>query len=163
MAGGLGDLVAPLDPALAVVTVAVAGERAGCLVGFHSQCSIEPERYAVWLSEANRTTRLSRSAPVLAVHLLERSQHDLAALFGGSTGDEVDKFARCDWVPGPDGVPLLRACPHRFVGRPVARLAGAGDHECVVLEPVEVGATPAFGPLRLAAVADVEAGHPPGG
>lgn len=28
-------------------------ERAGCLVGFASQCSLRPVRFAVWLSEAN--------------------------------------------------------------------------------------------------------------
>jgi hypothetical protein len=26
---------------------------------------------------------------------------ELAELFGGETGDEVDKFDRCEWRPGP--------------------------------------------------------------
>ena len=36
-------LMADADPAMIVLTTAAAGERAGCLVGFHSQISIEPE------------------------------------------------------------------------------------------------------------------------
>ena len=40
----------------------------------------------------------------------------LAELFGGETGDEVDKFARCAWHEGPEGVPMLDGCANRFVG-----------------------------------------------
>ena len=43
-------IVAGLDAAMVVVTVAVGDERDGCLVGFHSQSSIDPRRYVVWLS-----------------------------------------------------------------------------------------------------------------
>lgn len=32
------------DAALIIVTAAAASERAGCLVGFHSQSSIDPQR-----------------------------------------------------------------------------------------------------------------------
>ncbi|MFE2251449.1 flavin reductase, partial [Streptomyces lavendulae] len=41
-----------LDGPVYVVAVAVAvgAERAGCLVGFASQCSIDPPRFIVWLS-----------------------------------------------------------------------------------------------------------------
>jgi flavin reductase (DIM6/NTAB) family NADH-FMN oxidoreductase RutF len=60
---------------------------------------------------------------------------ELAELFGGETGDEVDKFARAAWRPGPGGTPLLDACPNRFVGRVLARL-DAGDHDAILLEPV---------------------------
>ncbi|WP_206328591.1 flavin reductase, partial [Streptomyces sp. Tu 4128] len=72
-----------LDPDMCVVTAAAGGERAGCLVGFSSQCSIDPIRYVVWLSEVNRTYRVASSADVLAVHLLARDQRGTAELFGG--------------------------------------------------------------------------------
>jgi flavin reductase (DIM6/NTAB) family NADH-FMN oxidoreductase RutF len=130
-------------------------------VGFHSQCSIAPPRYAVWLSTANHTTTVARRAATLAVHGLAADQHDLAELFGGATGDDVDKFARCATVDGPDGVPLLAACPSRFVGRPIAMLDTGGDHVCVVLEPIDTAAGP-LAPLRLRAVADLDAGHDAG-
>ncbi|MGV9900177.1 flavin reductase family protein, partial [Streptomyces tendae] len=86
-----------LDPDMCVVTAAAHGERAGCLVGFSSQCSIRPVRYVVWISDVNRTFRVARSADVLAVHLLARDQRGTAELFGGLTGDDVDKFRRVRW------------------------------------------------------------------
>ncbi|MCZ9345338.1 flavin reductase family protein, partial [Streptomyces sp. TRM76130] len=51
-----------LDPEMCVVTAAAGRERAGCLAGFASQCSLRPARFAVWLSEANRTYEVARSA-----------------------------------------------------------------------------------------------------
>jgi hypothetical protein len=50
-----GTIASSLDAALIVVTAAEGRQRAGCLVGFHSQSSIEPWRYCVWLSKANYT------------------------------------------------------------------------------------------------------------
>jgi flavin reductase (DIM6/NTAB) family NADH-FMN oxidoreductase RutF len=41
---GLGTIMSALDAPLVVVTAAEAQERAGCLVGFHCQSSIEPAR-----------------------------------------------------------------------------------------------------------------------
>lgn len=154
------DLVAAMDTALVVVTVAVGEERDGCLVGFHSQASIDPRRYSVWLSPANRTWRLAEQAEHLAVHVLASDQHDLAALFGGETGDDIDKLARTTWEAGPSGVPLLAACPHRFVGRVVERYHSGGDHVCVVLAPIEASGEGPADALRLRQAGDIEPGHP---
>jgi flavin reductase (DIM6/NTAB) family NADH-FMN oxidoreductase RutF len=156
----LAELTAATDAALVVVTTSFDGEPCGCLVGFHSQCSIEPYRYAVWLSKANRTYRAALTNEHLAVHLLGTADHDLADRFGGETGDEVDKFAGCAWTPGPHGVPLLDRLRHRFVGRRVALLDTGGDHVCAVLEPEAVELGGEIRPLRLGAVGDVEPGHP---
>lgn len=156
------DLIAAsLDPAMVVVTAAHDGEWAGCLVGFHSQSSIGPHRYCVWLSKANHTARVAGRASVLAVHFLGADQRDLAELFGTLTGDDVDKLARCDWEEGPEGVPLLTAVPRRVVGRRVALLDEGGDHLCVTVEPIDVVADGRFAPLRLADVADLTPGHAP--
>src|SRR3954452_23330445 len=93
-----------------IVTAASAGRRSGCLVGFATQASISPARYAVYLSDKNLTYRLACEAECLGVHFLPASEEELAGLFGGETGDEVDKFERVEWHPGPGGVPLLDAC-----------------------------------------------------
>lgn len=154
------SLVAAMGSAMVVVTVAVDDERDGCLVGFHSQASIHPPRYAVWLSMANRTCSLARRAEHLAVHVLGAGQHDLAELFGGETGDEVDKLARTTWEAGPGGVPLLVVCPTRFVGRIVERHDAGGDHICVILEPTDAAAADELRPLRLADAIDIDPGHP---
>lgn len=157
----MSTLMAAADTAMIVVTAAAGDERTGCLVGFHVQCSIEPFRYAVWLSKANRTHDVAQRATHLAVHLLSASQHDLAELFGGHTGDEVDKLAQTDWSPGPGGTPLLAECPDRFVGRILERRPGAadGDHDLIVVDAVESTGSGPDRPLRLSDVDDVAPGH----
>lgn len=149
-----------------VVTVRRGGERSGCLAGFHSQISIDPRRHLVGVSRTNHTYPLVIEASHVGVHLLAADQRDLARLFGAATGDEIDKFDRCAWRPGPHEVPILDDVACWFVGLVVARWDGDGDHLGLVLEPVE--AAPAGddagvgggGPLRLEAVADLEPGHP---
>jgi len=153
------ELVAVVDPAMVVVTIGVGGDRDGCLVGFHSQCGIDPPRYAVWLSRANRTFDLAGHATHVAVHVLGDGDRDLAELFGGETGDEVDKLAGLAWEPGPGGAPLLARLPSRFVGRVVDRVDADADHLCVVLEPVDAAAGGSGPLLRLAAVTDIDPGH----
>lgn len=157
---GFDDLVAVADPALVVVTTARGVDVAGCLVGFHAQISIEPPRYAVWLSRLNRTYRVAQLASHVAIHFLTDGDRELAELFGAETGDDVDKFALTPWTRGPGGVPLLDACPHRLVGRRVMLLdEGGGDHACFVSSPIQADSDGPFVPLRLGAVAGMPAGH----
>ena len=154
-----GELVAQLDPAMAVVTTTSQRERAGCLIGFHAQCSIEPNRYVVWLSKANHTLRVGVHARHFAVHFLGQSDVELARLFGTTSGDRVDKFARCDWTPSESGVPLLRSCPNWFTGDKVALLDEGSDHVCLVLEPTAVASAARLQPLRLSQVTHLRPGH----
>jgi flavin reductase (DIM6/NTAB) family NADH-FMN oxidoreductase RutF len=72
---------------------------------------------------------------VLGVHCVPAHATGLAELFGGETGDDVDKFARAAWHEGPHGVPILDDCPNWFVGRVIWRCDG-GDHDAFLLEPV---------------------------
>ncbi|RKE17493.1 flavin reductase family protein [Streptomyces sp. TLI_171] len=152
-----------LDPPVYVVTAEAGDDRAGCLVGFGSQCSIRPERFAVWLSTANRTHRVASRASALGVHLLppDDAGRALAALFGANTGDEVDKFGRAAWRAGPAGVPVLAAAAAWFAGRIVGRTEG-GDHTAFLLDPIGGGVADLAPPstLRLRDVADLDPGHP---
>jgi flavin reductase (DIM6/NTAB) family NADH-FMN oxidoreductase RutF len=129
--------VAGFDYPMFVVTAIDpgTGTRAGCLVGFATQTSIDPFRFLVCLSRVNHTYRTAEAATHLAVHVLDESQQELAALFGSQTGDEIDKFARCAWHEGPERLPILDDCANWFVGRVVWR-HDAGDHDAIVLEPV---------------------------
>ncbi|MEU6592820.1 flavin reductase family protein [Streptomyces sp. NPDC046881] len=148
-----------LDPDMCVVTVSASGERDGCLVGFASQCSMKPPRFAVWLSKANRTYRLARAAQFLAVHLLTRDQRELAELLGGETGDETDKFARLRWREGHGGTAVLTDAAAWFVGTILHRTDG-GDHVGFVLDPVQWGEGRGGPLLRLSDAIGIEAGHP---
>jgi flavin reductase (DIM6/NTAB) family NADH-FMN oxidoreductase RutF len=128
-------IVGNLEYSMFIVTARAGDERLGCLVGFATQASIDPPRFAVGLSRANRTHRRGRESAALAVHCVPADAGDLAELFGGETGDEADKFARCAWHDGPHGVPILDDCPNWFVGRVIWR-ADAGDHDAFLLEPI---------------------------
>jgi flavin reductase (DIM6/NTAB) family NADH-FMN oxidoreductase RutF len=144
-----------------IVTTVAEGERAGCLVGFASQASIEPPRFTVWLSELNRTARVAARASTMVVHVLRDGDRPLALLFGGATGDDGDKFELVAHEDGPDGVPVLTQCDW-FAGKVVARLEGAGDHTAYVLEPFAGERRHAGLPnLGYQHVSDVNAGHPP--
>jgi flavin reductase (DIM6/NTAB) family NADH-FMN oxidoreductase RutF len=153
------EIMGSLDAPMAVVTAVAGGERAGCLVGFHAQCSIAPGQHAVWLSKANHTYRVALRATHLGIHLLTEDDHALAHLFGAVSGDDADKFAGLEVEDGPEGLPLLVGCPHRITARRVALLDIGGDHVCVATEPVEAVSRGPFRPLRLSAVRDIDAGH----
>lgn len=157
--GEFDAFVEGLDYPMFVVTTAHDDRRAGCLVGFTTQASISPPRMLVCLSVNNRTYDVARDASVLAVHVLEPAQDALAGLFGGTTGDDVDKFQHCRWRRGPDGVPLLEECPRRLVGAVVARHE-LGDHVGFLLEPMSVEVSATGEALDYERVKDLEPGHP---
>ncbi len=153
-------LVADLDYPMFVVTTAANGQRAGCLVGFATQASIDPPRLIVLLSKSNCTFRVARHAKVLVVNVLHDGNTDLAALFGEQTGDNVDKFALCDWEEGPEGAPLLTDARGSVAGAIVARL-DAGDHVAHLMAVQEVArrhAARRF--LPFSRVKDLTPGHP---
>ena len=152
-------LVGRLDYPLAIVTTAAQGQRAGCLVGFWTQCSIDPTRHLVCVSDKNHTFRaLEHGANALVVHVVPADGGALAELFGGKTGDEIDKFARCDWSEGPLGIPVLDACRSWFAGRIVDRVR-LGDHIGYVVEPFEVRAEDDRDPYTLSLAKEIQPGH----
>ena len=151
-------LAGGLDQPMLVVTTTAGGERAGCLVGFASQCSIDPPRFLVMLSDKNHTYRVALGAEALAVHLLGTDDIPVAQLFGEQTGDEVDKFAQCSASPGPFGVPIIDGLAGWFVGRVLERQR-LGDHVAHLLEPVAAAGRPPRPPLTLRDVHHLTPGH----
>jgi flavin reductase (DIM6/NTAB) family NADH-FMN oxidoreductase RutF len=164
--GTFAELVGQLDYAMFIVTAAAGGEQAGCLIGFASQVSIDPPRFLACLSRKNRTFRVasasasSSQAAVLVVHFVPADAEELAELFGGDTGDEIDKFARCEWRPGPEGVPILSALENWFAGRVLERL-DFGDHVGFLLEPIDGEAGRGQSTLSFRRAKWIEPGHEP--
>jgi flavin reductase (DIM6/NTAB) family NADH-FMN oxidoreductase RutF len=146
------------DYPMLVVTTAASGRRAGCLVGFSTQCSIDPGRFLVCLSDKNHTFRVAAHATALAVHVLGADAIALARLFGSQTGDEVDKFSRCRWHAGPHGLPILDDCDAWFAGEIIERRA-LGDHAGYLLEPFAAHDGGAGRLLTFSQVKDLEPGH----
>jgi flavin reductase (DIM6/NTAB) family NADH-FMN oxidoreductase RutF len=152
------ELVGGLEYPMFIVTARAGGEPLGCLVGFATQTSIHPLRFAVCLSHVNHTYRRGRDAEHLGVHCVPQHATALAELFGGETGDEVDKFARVAWHEGPGGVPLLDDCPNRFVGRVLWR-RDAGDHDVYVLDPIAAEKGTSEGEFTFHRAKRIEPGH----
>jgi len=153
-------LVSHFDNQMLIVTTAADGEMSGCLVGFATQCSIDPARLLLCLSKQNHTFRVAeRGAETLVVHVPRMADREVARHFGELTGDEVDKFVGVPWQPGPGGAPVLTGldwCAGRVIGQ-----HDLGDHVGFTLEIMDVGSArrldePRFG---LSAALSFEPGH----
>ena len=161
MRDAFDTIVGSLDYPMFIATTVAGGEPSGCLVGFATQCSIDPPRFLVCISDKNRTHRvLERGAETMAVHVVPRGAGDLVELFGGETGDEIDKFERCAWHEGPRGLPILDDCPSWLAGEILAR-HDLGDHVGFLLAPLEVRYAPGEEIVYFQEVKDdIEPGHP---
>ncbi|HEX2084865.1 MAG TPA: flavin reductase family protein [Solirubrobacteraceae bacterium] len=153
-------LVSDLDYPMFIVTATNGRERAGCLVGFATQCSIDPPRFLVCLSDKNYTFRVAREAEIVVVHLVPAEADELARLFGSQTGDDVDKFERCAWHEGPRGTPVLDACGNWFAGRILDRIP-AGDHCALLLEPFAAHSDDREEAFTFHRAKRIEPGHEP--
>lgn len=160
MAGGDPTLAQAFTRPVHIVTACADGRRAGCLVGFATQVSMDPERFLVCISRANATFPVAMAAGRLAVHAVTERERDLAELFGGETGDDVDKFTRCRWTPAQDGTPILSGPPTWFLGRIVERI-DLGDHVGCVLEPEHLHEGGRIVQLTEGELGEIEPGHPP--
>lgn len=151
-------IVSNLEYPMFVVGAAADGDADACLVGFTSQCSIDPPRFAVFLSKANHTYELARRSDVVVVHRLRADQHAIAEHFGGtSKHDDPHKLNGCEWTPGPGGVPVIHGCDW-FAGRVLERI-DVGDHAAFVLHPFG-GACAETDQLGSQEAFDIEAGRP---
>jgi flavin reductase (DIM6/NTAB) family NADH-FMN oxidoreductase RutF len=159
MASAFERLVATLDYPLYIVTTALQGEPTGCLIGFATQCSIHPPRFLACISKKNHTLLLARRAACVAVHIIEEEDKNIAELFGGQTGDEVDKFARLSWH-WAHGVPILDACQRWFAGSVLEQI-DVGDHVGFLLEPIDTEQGADSQQLTFQRARDIEPGHRP--
>ena len=157
-AAAVDRILTSLDYPLLVVTTADTKTRGGCLVGFSTQCSVDPVLLLICISRNNRTCRVAEGAPGLAIHCVSEAEHDLAELFGGETGDETDKFEHCDWSRGHLGLPILARAPAWIAGTIEARI-DAGDHIAHLVKPTAAELRRSFDPLPTRSGTDIDPGH----
>lgn len=146
-----------IDYPMWVVTTAGGGERSGCLVGFVTQCSIDPVRWLVCISDANHTASVAAQASTLVVHLLRSDDKNMARRFGEETGDDVDKFAGLACSDGPDGAPVIDGLDW-FAGRVLSR-HDLGDHTGYLVVPAGGSCAGTAPPLGFQQVRDLDPGH----
>lgn len=156
---GFAQLVATLDYPVYIATTSVDNEPTGCLIGFATQCSIHPPRFLACISKKNHTFALSKRAAVFAVHIVDDRSRAIAELFGGETGDEIDKFKQVHWR-FVDGAPVLDNCARWFTGRVLEHI-DLGDHMGHLLEPVSVATGEARAQLTYQRARTIEPGHQP--
>lgn len=153
--------MATLDGPMVVVTASSGSQRAGCLVGFHTQASIAPPRYLVCLSVKNHTYLAASRATHLAVHFLGIEQSAMAERFGTRCSSTTNKFDGLDVEAGPGGVPIVNDCAHWFVGEILGTLP-IDDHVTFALEPVlSGGASRRAALLGFQSVKHLDAAHDP--
>jgi flavin reductase (DIM6/NTAB) family NADH-FMN oxidoreductase RutF len=157
-------IIDDLEYPMFVVSAGVGDDADACLVGFTSQCSIDPPHFAVFLSKNNHTFELAGRSELLVVHRVRADQHDLAEHFGStSEKDDPHKLDEWPWRPGPDGVPVIQDCDW-FAGTILDRF-DAGDHVAFVLSPRsgrDGGACAGDGQLGYQESRDIDAGQPAG-
>ena len=158
MESTFNSLVGDLDYPMFIVTACADGERSGCLIGFATQASIDPSRFLVCLSHKNRTYRVAQGAELLGVHFVPEEQAELAELFGGETGDEVDKFARVRVGAGPGRHAAARRLPEPL-RRPRARAARRRRPR---RDPARAGAGGAREPTPASSASTARSGSSPG-
>lgn len=152
------SLVAEFDYPMFLVTAFDGDERSGCLVGFTTQSSITPRRYLVMISKANHTFGVASRSVVLVVHVLRPGDEELAARFGETTGDRVDKFEGLAVLEGPASTPVIEGLDW-FAGR-VLSTFDCGDHVAFQLAPHDgVALRTAHGQLGFQSVRGMEPGH----
>lgn len=127
--------MAMLDGPVFVVTSRADDQPSGCLISFASQTSVAPPSFLVAIPRSSGTSDAVRRSEYLAVHVLAQHQVALAELFDGETEDEAERFGRCSWRTGPNGMPILDEAIGWFVGK-TAYWLDIGDHLGYVVEPV---------------------------
>jgi flavin reductase (DIM6/NTAB) family NADH-FMN oxidoreductase RutF len=157
-AAAVDRILTSLDYPLLVVTTANSKTWGGCLVGFSTQCSVDPLLLLICISRKNRTCRVADRAPGLAIHGISEAERDLAELFGGETGDEIDKFEQCEWNTGHLGLPILARAPGWIAGTIEARI-DAGDHIAHLVKPTAAELRRPFDPLPTRSGTEIEPGH----
>jgi flavin reductase (DIM6/NTAB) family NADH-FMN oxidoreductase RutF len=154
------DLIGQLDYPMYIVTAAADGQRAGCLVGFATQCSLKPARLLICISKANHTHDVAVHASALAVHFPRGDDLTLARLFGETTGDDTDKFSQCAWHASTEGVPILEDV-RGWVSGTVLEHMSAGDHSAFLVQPNDAAVVePDHRPLTFELTRDFHPGHP---
>ncbi len=143
-----------------VVTVrSPDADMSGCLVGFITQCSIEPPNFLVCISKVNRTLAVADRSTCMGLHLLGADQVDLARLFGEQSGDLVDKFASVDWRLGATGAPLLVDSAVTVESRILGHFP-VGDHEAFLVQGVRSVLGDHGGILMHRSAPPLQPGHP---
>jgi flavin reductase (DIM6/NTAB) family NADH-FMN oxidoreductase RutF len=114
-----------------------AGPAAGTITWI-SQSSFTPPRVMAAIKTDTALHRAIAASRIFAVHIVGKSQKDLATAFFRGAQPAGGKLNGYEIEPGRTGAPLLLAPPAWFECRVVDEVRG-GDHTVFVAEVVDAG------------------------
>ena len=128
---------------LFVLTTRDGDEYGAATVSWLSQASFEPPLLMVALRRKTSVWQCLSRSELAVVHVVEKGQEDVAKRF--FTGCEVGAglINGEPFEESPEGLPLLRALPHRIHARKRSMTPSGGDHDVFLLEVVALETGPA--------------------
>jgi flavin reductase (DIM6/NTAB) family NADH-FMN oxidoreductase RutF len=133
---------------LYVVTSRSGEECAASTVTWLAQCSLEPPLVMAGIQQESTLHAAIRASQAFAVHIVGKSQKQLAMSFFKTTRREGDTLNGYRFASGETGAPVLADAPAWFECRVVEALQ-RGDHTVFVAEVVAAGARSDEEPLTL--------------
>ncbi len=110
-----------------IVTVATPDGPLGMTVNSFTSVSLEPPMLLWCPARDSDRHDAMLAADQFALHILTRSQEDLAQGFS----ERGDAFDLCPWHEGTNGLPLIENCAARFICSTKQRIE-AGDHSILL-------------------------------
>lgn len=90
-----------------VITTTFEGQRYGLTATAVSSVSAEPPRLLVCINRGGKTHDVILRSRLFCVNVLTEDQRDVAMVFAGMGGKDVDRFATGDWTTLGTGAPVL--------------------------------------------------------
>ena len=126
----------------AITAMTAAGPVGFTCQSFHS-LSLEPPLIVVLPSRTSSTWPAIAEVGVFCVNVLAADQAKLSNQFAASG---TDKFAGVDWVPSPNGSPIIDGVT-AWIECSIEESFDGGDHHIVVGRVTDLDATPVGEPL----------------
>lgn len=124
------SLLRLVDREVWIVAAEHGGSKAGLTATWVSQVSLDAEKpmLLAGLAPNHATTEVVKRAGFCSLHLLAKSQTDLAFRFASGSSRELNKFEGIAEAAGPAGTPKIPGCVAWFECKVVASY-DAGDRE----------------------------------
>lgn len=126
-----------------VITAVADGEPVGFACQAFAALSLAPPLVLCCPAKTSTTWPRISAAGSFCANILAASQKDLARRFGVSASD---KFAGIDWIPAPNGAPVLPGVL-TWAACSIEAVHEAGDHYLVVARVTDLGDSVAGEPL----------------
>jgi 3-hydroxy-9,10-secoandrosta-1,3,5(10)-triene-9,17-dione monooxygenase reductase component len=130
----LRDAMRRLVTGVTVVTLPVGEGMTGFTASSFTSVSLDPPLVLVCVSNQSRSYQHIKSAPGIAIHILEHDQSEIAS---GFARPGIDRSTVCDWTRSPRGNPILGSFLS-VLECEIHDIREAGDHSIVIARVIEI-------------------------